>query len=113
MAGSTPANIRQVTVTVTAPVAGQVAVIATGFMFEFDDGELVECGVMDSVTLPPSGEILFWQSPTGGNFGHLSGSRVFDIAAGEEGTYHLVCYNLSGSSTISSPRLTAIFTPAP
>jgi len=114
-------NIRSVTV--TAPVAGQVAVFATGFMFEGTDtngegtdtdGEYVLCGVMDSVTDPPGGEDLFWQSPVDSNSSHLSGSRVFDIAADEEATYYLVCRNASGgSSSIRSPRLTAIFTPAP
>jgi len=110
-AGSTPKDIRQVTV--TAPVAGQVGVFATGYMRE-TDGESVECGVLDSVTLPPSGESLFWQAPTGADNAHLSGSRVFNIAADDPTTYYLVCRNASGASSfIRSPRLTAIFTPAP
>jgi len=111
-ARSTPTNIRSVTV--TAPVAGQVAVIATGYMAEDTDGEFVLCGVLDSVTSPPIGEDLSWQSPTGGERSHLSGSRVFDISADDPTTYYLVCYNSSGgTSVIVSPRLTAIFTPAP
>jgi len=109
----TPTNIRSVTVTAPVGVAGQVATIATGYMTEDTDGESVLCGVMDSETSPRSGERLIWQSPTGGDFAHLSGSRVFDIAAGEKATYYLVCRSSSGTSAILSPRLTAIFTPAP
>jgi len=109
---SMPTAIRQVTV--TAPVAGHVATIASGSMFEFTDGQIVQCGLMDSVTLPPDDVGVLWQSPTGGNESHLSASRVFTIAAGETATYTLVCRNTtSGTSTIRSPQVTAIFTPAP
>jgi len=40
---------------------------------------------------------------------------VFDIAADDHTTYYLVCRNTTTgrSSDIGSPRLTAIFTPAP
>ena len=101
-------------VTVTAPVAGHVATIASGSMFEFTDGQIVQCGLMDSVTLPPDDVGVFWQSPTGGNESHVSASRVFTIAAGETATYTLVCRNTTGgTSTIRSPQVTAIFTPAP
>jgi len=112
-APSTATAIRQVTV--TAPVAGHVATIASGSMAEDTAGEIVQCGLMDSVTLPPDGVGVFWQSPTGGNESHLSASRVFTIAAGETATYTLVCRNstTSGESTIFSPQVTAIFTPAP
>ncbi len=111
-AQSTATAIRQVTV--TAPVAGHVATIASGYMGEGTDSQSVRCGLMDSVTSPPLGLDLLWQSPTGGDESHLSASRVFPIAAGETATYTLVCENLSGgTSTIASPQVTAIFTPAP
>src|SRR6056297_2767137 len=42
-----------VSVEVTAPVAGQVATIATGSFITTADGGRVQCGVMDSVTFPP------------------------------------------------------------
>ncbi|MEM9513559.1 MAG: hypothetical protein AAGA42_01770 [Actinomycetota bacterium] len=111
-AQSTPTEI--VSVEVTAPVDGHVATIATGYMVEQTDGQSVRCGVMDSVSNPPPGEQLLWQSPTGGDLAHLSASRVFDIGAGETATYSLVCINTSfGASDVYSPRLTAIFTPNP
>jgi hypothetical protein len=69
---------------------------------------------MDSVTNPTEDVKVLWQSPTGGDLSHLSASRVFDIAADETATYSLVCDNVWGeSSTIFSPQVTAIFTPAP
>ncbi len=112
-AGVTPTEI--VSVQVTAPVDGHVATIATGFMFESTDTQILDCGVMDSVSETPSGEELFWQSPSNGDWSHLSASRVFDIAAGETASYYLVCRNFSagGVSSVGSPRLTAVFTPAP
>ncbi len=109
-AGVSPTEIRRVTV--TAPVDGQVATIATGYMLELTDGQFVECGVTDSIADIPDGERLFWQSPTGGDASPLSASRVFDMAAGETATYHLICRNNTSDSFIGSPRLTAIFTPA-
>jgi len=111
-APSTATAIRQVTV--TAPVAGHVATIASGSMFEGTDSQVVQCGLMDSVTNPPDGVGVFWQSTTGGYESHLSASRVFPLAAGETATYTLVCRNLNGgTSNILSPQVTAIFTPAP
>ncbi len=105
--------IRSVTVT-APPVAGHVAVIASGDMDEASDVETVECGLMDSVADPPAGVQLFWQSPVGGDRSHLSASRVFDIAADATATYYLVCRNTSsGDSIIRSPQVTAIFTAAP
>lgn len=81
---------------------------------EGTDGQRVQCGLMTTVVEPPPGEELFWQSPTGGSEAHLSATRVFDIAAGQTVTYFLVCNNASGglSSSIGSPRVMAIFTPA-
>ncbi len=111
-AGPSPTSIRSVEV--TAPVDGHVAAIATGEMEERTDGEFLQCGVLNEVSTPPPGEVLFWQSPIGGDNAHLSASRVFNIAAGDTATYHIVCNNLAGgSSLIYSPRLTAIFTPGP
>ncbi len=74
-----PTEIRSVEV--TAPVDGHVASMATGYMEEFTDGQFLQCGVMDSIASPLSGEELLWQSPTGGDAAHLAASRVFDIAA--------------------------------
>jgi hypothetical protein len=110
--GSTATDIRSVTV--TAPVDGHVALIASGFMYEQTNGQFVKCGLMDSVTNPPTGRNLRWQSPTGSDYSHLSASRVFNIAAGATTTYYLVCNNNSGgTSSIGSPQVTATFTPAP
>ena len=109
---STVTEIRSVTV--QAPVAGHVAVVASGTMNETSDGHILECGLMDSVTDPPSSVRLGWRKATFGDASHLSASRVFDIAAEATATYYLVCQNLDGgSSLILSPQVTAIFTPTP
>ncbi len=111
-AASTYSEIRSVIV--RAPVAGDVAVVASGTMQESTAGQFVECGLMDGVADPPTGVQLRWQSPTGADYAHLSASRVFGIAAGAVATYSLVCRNLHGEqSLINSPQVTAIFTPAP
>ncbi|MEM9517357.1 MAG: hypothetical protein AAGA42_21090 [Actinomycetota bacterium] len=104
----TPTEVRKVTV--TAPVDGHVVTNATGYMIALLDSQVVDCAVMGSVSDPPGPEELIWQSPTGGDYAHLSASRVFDIDAGETATYYLVCNGLN--SFIGAPRLTAIFTPA-
>jgi len=111
-AGSSPRSIGSVVV--TAPVDGQVAAVASAYMFEDNDTEFVECGLMDTITDPPVNVGVFWQSPTDGDFSHVSTSRVFDIAAGTTVRYHLVCLNGSGgTSIIYSPQVTAVFTPSP
>ena len=111
VAQSTPTAIRSVTL--QAPVAGHVAVVATGTMEEPTEGENVICGLMDSVTEPPGTVLSYWRSSTPGIWSQVSASRVFDITAGATATYYLVCLNDSGdSTTIISPQVTAIFTPA-
>ncbi len=112
LAQSAATEIRSVEV--TAPVDGQVAIFATGYMAEVTDGQIVVCKLLDSEADPMFGEELAWQSPTGGDFANLSGSRAFDLAAGQTATYSLICNNTNGGdSDIVTPRVVAIFTPAP
>lgn len=109
---STPTKIRSVTV--DASVNGQVALVASGYLSEADDGQDIDCGLMTSVEQPQSMAEVKWESPVGGDRAHLSASRVFDISARGTTTYHLVCVNQDNStSKIGSPQVTAIFTPAP
>ena len=111
-AQSTETEIRRVEI--TAPVDGHVALIASGYMFEGTASQVVRCGLMESVAAPPSGVQLLWRAGTSSTYSHLSASRVFDLAANTTQTYFLVCRNLSGgTSSIYSPQVTAIFTPAP
>jgi hypothetical protein len=105
-----PTTIMQVTL--SAPVNGQVAVIASGAVNSPVAGEIVGCG-LSSGAAPNYG---YWESaPGGGVWSMLSASRVFDIAAGQTAIYSLVCFNdqSGGSSLIYFPQLTAIFTAAP
>lgn len=100
-------------VDVTAPVAGQVAVIGSGGMTESDSGAFVGCGLMDEVALPPTDVEVFWKTPIANGFTPLSVSRVFDVAAGDSKSYSLICFGASNNATtIFGPQVTAIFTPA-
>lgn len=103
--------------TVTAPVDGHVAVVASGYMIEADDEEKITCGSMDEVSSPPNGAKVRWSSGTGDDeLAHLSAGRVFELAKDATATYYLVCANETPTnleSQVQSPQLTAIFTPAP
>ncbi|MEM9515409.1 MAG: hypothetical protein AAGA42_11195 [Actinomycetota bacterium] len=108
---ATSTSIRSIEV--TAPVDGHVAVIANGYIGESTPGQIVECAVLDSISVPPLGVEVGWQAPTGGDRAPLAASNVFDIAGGDTAAYYLVCGNISGGqSVILAPLLTAIFTPA-
>lgn len=108
-----------VSVTVTAPAAGQVTVYSTTNASESTAGDTARCSITTAPT-PPVHDVDYlqqWESAGagGGRFEQLAGTRVFDIAAGEIATYDLVCDHsgASGSSTLFDSVLTAIFTPAP
>lgn len=108
-----PTSIRDLTL--TAPVAGQVTLAATGTAsLPPDAGPYLKCGIMTAVEEPPSDVAVFWSKPADAWDVPIAASRVFDITAGATATYHLVCQNdAAGAGKIYAPRLTAIFTPAP
>lgn len=105
-----------VSVTVTAPVAGQVTVISTTGPEEDTGGDDVWCSITQLTTLLDFNYLQRWESSGwSGGFSQLAGTRTFDIAAGATATYNLVCDHIgsSGSAVVHDPVLTAIFTPAP
>ena len=112
--GSSFSEIRSVTV--SAPVKGQVAVIASGYMIE--DGGSTRCGLVKNTVRGPADDFdLRWTTTRGSGASHLSASRVFDVAADETVKFILVCQELlvgevAGDTKINSPQVTAIFTPA-
>jgi hypothetical protein len=111
---ATPTAIREVTVAAPATVGGPVAVVASGYMTENTEGQVVSCGLLDAVADPfGSGSEVRWRNPTNGRYSHVSASRVFELAAGQTATYYLVCLNSApgGTTPIGSPQVTAIFTP--
>jgi hypothetical protein len=107
-----------VSVTVTAPVAGQVTLNSTAEVSHpvADEGG-VTCKIVKAADGPSS-----FEGESGQRFmnhglitkGTLSGTRTFDIAAGTVVKYGLACGNFGDTGgKIKSPNLTAIFTPTP
>jgi hypothetical protein len=104
-----------VSVTVTAPVAGQVTVNSTTRATEVTAGDTVACSITAATAFDFSYQQR-WESPgPAGEASQLAGTRTFDIAAGATATYNLFCVHVgvSGSSFVDHSVLTAIFTPAP
>lgn len=102
-----------VSVTVAAPVAGQVTVFSTSALGDTVAGEETRCTITTGLALEP-GFLQRWESggPNSGQHAQLSGVRTFDIAAGATVTYNLVCDHFgAGATNMESTILSAIFTP--
>jgi hypothetical protein len=109
-----------VSVTLTAPVAGQVTVNSTTNAVEGEAGVGVRCsikvtsfGTINSIDMD---YLQQWESAGHtGDFSQLAGTRMFDIAAGATRTFSLVCDHdgTSLGASVEDTVLTAIFTPAP
>jgi hypothetical protein len=102
-----------VSVTVTAPVAGQATVFSTSALGDIVEGEETRCSITTGVAV----ENLFlqrWESggPNTGQHAQLSGVRMYDVAAGTTVQYNLVCNHVGvGSSNMESTIMSVIFTP--
>jgi hypothetical protein len=110
-----------VSVSVTAPVAGQVTVNSTTTILEDDAGVVVVCVIRRNGDAGSDADYTqVWQAPgfsevvdPSAGFAQMSGTRVFNIAAGATGTYDFVCDTNPGDSPVLNDSvLTAIFTPA-
>jgi hypothetical protein len=106
-----------VSVTVTAPVAGQVTVNSTTTASEITAGDEVRCSITTSTASIDFDYEQGWESSgmNNGSFSTMAGTRTSNIAGGATATYNLFCRHAgtSGSSFLSDSVLTAIFTPAP
>lgn len=107
------------TVTVTAPVTGHVTVHFTAIVQSGADGNDVRCSVAESTDIPGfmttnSSIVAGWHERAGapGDIGSASGTRTFEVAAGNTVDYVLVCQG-AASDSLHTRALTAIFTPAP
>jgi hypothetical protein len=103
-----------VSVSLTAPAAGNVTVMSTTTVREDTADQYVACSI-SAGTAFDTDFIQRWESPgSAGSDSQLAGTRVFDVTAGQAVTYGLVCKNLSagGSSNVFDPTIAAIFTPA-
>ncbi|MEM8621779.1 MAG: hypothetical protein AAGF73_18900 [Actinomycetota bacterium] len=101
----------RVSVSVTAPVAGQVTVDSRAVVGHAVAGGDTFCYINDTEAADDRHQQRF-EADDNANFGTLAGSRVFDIAQGETKTFHLVCRESIDGGTMDSRTLTAMFTPA-
>jgi len=108
-----------VSVSVTAPVAGQVTINSTASIFENLDGKRLVCAIYETSDIPAetiekTPSFQGWQTGGNGRSGTLSGTRTFDIAAGATISYSLACEKRENTTAfLASSNLTAVFTPAP
>lgn len=105
---------------ITAPVAGQVEVNSTASASEGSMNQGVDCSISgQGLPIPElDGDyVQRWTTGGGGNAsGQLSGTRVFDVSAGQTLPIELICIHTgppAGSSALTDSVLTAVFTPAP
>lgn len=107
---------------VTAPVAGQVTVnYSTYLQISGTGSQYATCAPFRSTDVP-AGTVLITAPGVGivSVFGgstamedSISGTRTFDIAAGETVTYSLACSLSATSGSLYGRTMTAVFTPAP
>ena len=109
-----PLTCPVVTVSLTAPAAGNVTVMSTTTVREDTAGQYVACSITRNTSFDTD-FIQRWRSPgVDGQDSQLAGTRVFAVAAGEAVTFRLVCKNLTpaASSNVYGPTIAAMFTPA-
>lgn len=98
-------------VSLTAPAAGTVIVNSTATGEQDVAGDGVRCSITTGTTIDFA-FLQVWQTPANGfAMSQLSGTRGFDVTAGQTLTVNLVCQHVgSDSSTfIGDSALTAIF----
>ena len=107
-----------VTISMTAPVNGQVTVHSrTLAQHDGADGSDVICGIESGGSLPfysaTSPEVQWFERGAGArNKGGLAGTRMFDISAGATNSYSLVCQEINNLGQVRHTTLIAIFTPS-
>jgi len=106
------------TVTVTAPVDGQVALSATA-LATGDTGAIVYCGIARSTDLPTGFANLdvpgsaYAEIESAAQAYTVNPTGAFEVAAGASVDYVLACDRASGDVYLNARLLTATFTPAP
>ena len=104
-----------VSVAITAPVDGVVIVNSSNAAEESTAADGIRCSITTASAISTAHLQFFKSAGVSGNRGQMSGTRGFNIQAGQTITYNLVCSHFgmgSASSTITNSSLTAIFTPA-
>ena len=107
-----------VSVDVTAPTDGHVAVNSTTNAEWNTPGQFVQCSirVVGFIVAIDDNYLQRWAPPDiGGGSSQMAGTRVFDIARETTVTYSLVCNHTgmsAGNAQMKDTTLTAIFTPS-
>jgi hypothetical protein len=103
-----------VAVTVSAPVPGSVVVHTSAAVSDQFPGGKVFCSITTSPSLALADPAQAWESAgSDGSIGQLSGSRVFDVAAGSH-TFRLMCQSATSDTqpaTVSAAVMTYTFVP--
>lgn len=109
-----------VDVEVTAPVDGQVTVNYSTYVRNDVAGQRVLCAPYRSADIPDTvisaseQGIGFWETASAvGDQGSLSGTAIFEIAAGDTVSYSIACERQGGAgpASLRGRTMTAIFTP--
>jgi hypothetical protein len=107
-------------VTVTAPVDGQVTLNYSTYVQILTTSDAVLCAPFRSTEIPASlttedeGIGYFRRGDTGSSVaGSASGTRTFDISAGQTVIYSVACEGTGALGSVGGRTATAIFTPAP
>jgi len=117
---TTPASV--LAVQVVAPVAGNVTINYSTYVFNPEAGGDLRCApfrsgeVLPSNISPLARGVGFFESAAtpNGDEGSVSGTTQFPISAGQTITYSLACEKSGNSlAAVGGREITAIFTPAP
>ncbi|MEO1059400.1 MAG: hypothetical protein AAFY28_21040, partial [Actinomycetota bacterium] len=95
-------------VTVTAPVDGQVTLTSQTQVNHTGNG-LVACSIEDGLMVSDS-HLQTFQASGGFEFSNIANVRTFDIAAGQTVEYGLSCLEFNDGGIAQSRTLTAVFT---
>jgi hypothetical protein len=99
-------------VTITAPVDGTVIVNSSGYVWLASGADLVaRCSLTTGTTIDNDSFQYVEIHSSGFASGAVSGTRGFDVAAGQVLTVNLVCDEFIGNAMVSDTWIAAVFTP--
>jgi len=103
-----------VSLMVTAPADGQVTVDSATWVETNDPGGQLVCSISSGDAFDEQYAQIWVSAGAVGDRAQLSGTRTFDLTAGDAGEYHLFCRNEGDQiAQFVAGTLTAIFTAAP
>ena len=99
-------------VSITAPVAGKVIVDSSGYVWLASGTDVIaRCSLTTGSTLDPAAYQYVEIHSTGSASDVVSGTRGYDVAAGQTLTVNLVCDEHTGQAAVSDTWISAIFVP--